>query len=218
MGILSRLRIAPGRYAVPIGQQVELDSAYYYRQAFGRLYGHHDEPLTEQIDVALVPEPDNPHDRNAIRVLIDGTHVGHLPREYAALWAAYLAQREAHRERAHARAELWYRWSRGYDAPEVFLRVHIDHSPFEEQERARQLAERERAASEREAARGLAREASEAQRARRADARAAQSADAAGRRAAGLCVDCGRPLIPTTGRGRPPTRCAECRAARSGSS
>jgi Protein of unknown function (DUF4011)/REase_MTES_1575/AAA domain/HIRAN domain len=40
---------------------------------------------------ALVPDPANPYDRNAIKVVIDGEHVGHIPRELAALIAAPLA-------------------------------------------------------------------------------------------------------------------------------
>lgn len=36
---------------------------------------------------ALVPDPSNPYDHNAIKVVIDGEHVGHIPRELAALIA-----------------------------------------------------------------------------------------------------------------------------------
>jgi len=32
----------------------------------------------------LVPEPSNPHDPNAVAVVIDGHHVGYIPRELAA--------------------------------------------------------------------------------------------------------------------------------------
>lgn len=34
-------------------------------------------------DAALIPEPDNPHDPNAIRVEIDGRKVGYVPRSKA---------------------------------------------------------------------------------------------------------------------------------------
>lgn len=34
-------------------------------------------------DAVLIPEPDNPHDRNAVRVEISGIHVGYLSRETA---------------------------------------------------------------------------------------------------------------------------------------
>jgi hypothetical protein len=36
-----------------------------------------------EITAALVPEPQNKHDRNAIQVQIDGRHVGYLSREDA---------------------------------------------------------------------------------------------------------------------------------------
>src|SRR5262245_47496349 len=50
--------------------------------------------LGQQIRCAVVavllPEPDNPHDPNAIAVLIEGRHVGYLPREIAAAYVAPL--------------------------------------------------------------------------------------------------------------------------------
>ena len=36
-----------------------------------------------RVDAVLMPEPDNPYDRNAIAVLVDGQKVGYLPRESA---------------------------------------------------------------------------------------------------------------------------------------
>lgn len=40
---------------------------------------------------SLVCDPANPYDRNAVKVVIDGLHVGHLPRELAALVAERIA-------------------------------------------------------------------------------------------------------------------------------
>ena len=42
-------------------------------------------------EAVLVPEPDNPHDANAVRVEIAGSLVGYLPRAEAAAYAAMLA-------------------------------------------------------------------------------------------------------------------------------
>ena len=36
------------------------------------------------LDCELVPEPDNPHDPNAIKVMLDGRHVGYVPAEECA--------------------------------------------------------------------------------------------------------------------------------------
>src|SRR6476469_1220661 len=39
----------------------------------------------------LVPEPDNPHDPNAVAVRIDGRPVGYLPRDEALRWQSVIA-------------------------------------------------------------------------------------------------------------------------------
>lgn len=40
--------------------------------------------------VRLVPEPTNPHDRNAVKVMIAGAHVGYIPSEKAKHYRAVL--------------------------------------------------------------------------------------------------------------------------------
>jgi very-short-patch-repair endonuclease len=54
---------------------------------------HHQEALTwlryyanDRLPAALYPEPDNPHDSNAVAVIIGGRRVGYLTRDYARLW------------------------------------------------------------------------------------------------------------------------------------
>jgi hypothetical protein len=37
-------------------------------------------------DLYLLPDPDNPHDRNAVRVMVGNLHVGFLPRDAANVW------------------------------------------------------------------------------------------------------------------------------------
>jgi len=44
----------------------------------------------------LVPEHDNPHDRNAVMVWICGGTAGHLSRAYAACWQPMLLRLSAH--------------------------------------------------------------------------------------------------------------------------
>ncbi len=41
------------------------------------------EPIRHQTHAVLVPDPHNSHDPNAIKVLVDGLHVGYLPRDAA---------------------------------------------------------------------------------------------------------------------------------------
>ncbi|MCB0893080.1 MAG: DUF2510 domain-containing protein [Propionibacteriaceae bacterium] len=41
-------------------------------------------------DALLIPEPGNPSDRNAIKVLVEGQHVGYIPRQDAGAYSAIL--------------------------------------------------------------------------------------------------------------------------------
>lgn len=42
----------------------------------------------------LIPEPSNPHDRNAVQVFLGPFHVGYLPRAVAPLWQPYIMDLE----------------------------------------------------------------------------------------------------------------------------
>lgn len=56
----------------------------HYQDALRRLSGvAGDEPVRHAVRAALVPEPTNPHDPNAVTVLVDGELVGYLSREDA---------------------------------------------------------------------------------------------------------------------------------------
>ncbi len=64
-----------GRY------RVEVVGESYYQEALEVICGGRTEDGADHNCIAtLVPEPDNPRDRNAIRVDIDGRTVGYLPR------------------------------------------------------------------------------------------------------------------------------------------
>ena len=71
---------------------IEGDGAYdldvvgesYYQDALVRIAGPHTEDGRRvKVAAVLYLEPDNPHDRNAIRVEINGATVGHIPRDLA---------------------------------------------------------------------------------------------------------------------------------------
>ena len=70
--------------------RIEVAGESFYRAGLERIAGAGDSsrPLTAH----LRPDPDNPYDRNAVRVEIEGEMVGHLPRELAALVAGTLAE------------------------------------------------------------------------------------------------------------------------------
>lgn len=38
-------------------------------------------PIFKTSKVELIPEPENKHDENAIKILIDGVHLGYVPRD-----------------------------------------------------------------------------------------------------------------------------------------
>ena len=79
---------------------------------------HYQEPLTEltnrkgdeeirvQTTATLVPEPDNPHDPNAIAVHIDGRLVGYLSRDENPRWQDVVKQLAEHDHRAAAEAMI----------------------------------------------------------------------------------------------------------------
>jgi hypothetical protein len=56
-------------------------------------------PSDRHVPAVLDPEPDNPHDANAVRVLIDGCMVGRLPREMALERHALMTELAATKQR-----------------------------------------------------------------------------------------------------------------------
>ena len=55
----------------------------HYQDALHEIAGESEGEVRLETTAALIPEPTNPHDPNAIRVEIDGKLVGYLPREKA---------------------------------------------------------------------------------------------------------------------------------------
>jgi hypothetical protein len=70
--------------------------------------------------VFLVPEPDNPHDRNAIQVIIDGKRIGYINRLQAATFRKWLSTRSV--------GAVLERVNGSRERPRVFtfVRVRID--------------------------------------------------------------------------------------------
>jgi len=77
----------------PAGDIIDVVSTATYQEALAAIAGG--EPGAVQ-DIEkwahLVPEPDNPWDRNAVAVYVDGRKVGYLPREHTAAYASLLTQ------------------------------------------------------------------------------------------------------------------------------
>ena len=113
-------RPRPAAPAVAV-QQLEGDGDFetdvvgesYYQDALAEIAG----PKTKagvdlDVKARLVPEPDNPHDANAVAVYIQGRKVGHLPRDMAAEWVASLTRRGDPRRIVEVDANITGGWRR----------------------------------------------------------------------------------------------------------
>lgn len=85
---------APGR-EVPVSfrEDLEVSGEAYYRDGIGKIFrglGRTEGGVTMQT-AYLVPEPNNKYDRNAVRVVILGEQVGHVPQEVSAAIARVCA-------------------------------------------------------------------------------------------------------------------------------
>jgi len=78
--------LRPGR-----GWTTEVHGESKYQPALAKAYRRHGGTGSDlKVSATLVPEPTNKHDPNAVRVEIDGSPVGYLPREKAAEYRAIL--------------------------------------------------------------------------------------------------------------------------------
>jgi hypothetical protein len=66
---------------LPGGNRVDVVGESFYRKAIREAIGLVGEG--EDIWASLVPDPANPYDPNAVKVVISGKHVGHLSRDVA---------------------------------------------------------------------------------------------------------------------------------------
>lgn len=85
---------APGReVAVSFREDLEVSGEAYYRDGIGKIFrslGRTEGGVTMQT-AYLVPEPNNKYDRNAVRVVVLGEQVGHVPQEASAAIARVCA-------------------------------------------------------------------------------------------------------------------------------
>ncbi len=100
-------------------RQGELEAA-----AGGRTEDGHDKDVV----ATLRPVDDNPHDRNAVEVRVDGHHVGFVPAELAAKWHGPLKRMGG----ATCRARIVGGWDRGGGNQGNFgLRLYLDPSSLD---------------------------------------------------------------------------------------
>ena len=204
-------------YVLPEAGYFEIAGVEHHKANLARRIPHtregEDPAVYDDVPVSLRRDPGNAYDSNAVEVLLDDRLIGYIPRDKASAWSAFLAQLEAAGYRARATVRIRAGWSAYW----VNLRADPDADYLmPEEEEARQAARlqadtdrharREAQASER-AARTTAREQA---RAEREQAKAIERE----RRENTPCRSCGNPVGPSTGPGRPPVYCADCRARR----
>ncbi len=84
-GMAERLTFLRGRRLVNVAGES------HYQEALRALTGNDgSEPVRQEVEAVLTPEPENRYDPNAVKILIAGRHVGYLPREDAAAYRPML--------------------------------------------------------------------------------------------------------------------------------
>jgi hypothetical protein len=86
--------------------EIEVVGESFYREALKQVATAEDGKIARDRIAALVPDPGNTYDRNAVKVTIDEEQVGHLPKEVAAVVAAQVAELTQAHELVTARAEI----------------------------------------------------------------------------------------------------------------
>ena len=209
---------APGGrrwFDYPSGGGVDVAGAHYRLEAWQRAFHFGPAGDTRLAQAELIREPTNRHDHNAVMVLVRGEHVGYLPAGVALLWSPYLARMESDGYRLRATVKVWGKMGKGYSTPMLGVpppSVLVGLGPLTPAEWEVVRADEKRKADE-HAAEIAARDAHRLERRDERAASTARKALEAERRAAGVCLDCGGPVVRQPGtRGRPPVRCATCRA------
>lgn len=104
--------------ALTIGEGMEYSLSVvgesFRQDALSRIVGGRTfDGVEHECDALLLPEPSNPRDRNAVRVEIEGEHVGYLSRADAAAMQPVLKRYERERRALTVPATIVGGWDRG---------------------------------------------------------------------------------------------------------
>lgn len=111
--IESNSKTAAQKVAAPYFWPVDEGHTYvagtsHYQGALKTIAGDHGNSRAEVFCIALlVPEPNNPHDDQAVRVDINGSQVGYLPREHAVSFRKRLARKQMELATTQCAARVW---------------------------------------------------------------------------------------------------------------
>lgn len=98
---------------LPLDEQVEVAGETYHVKGIKRVFAERGRPIgksgstLEDVEVTLVPEPWNPHDINAVAVVVGDHHVGYLPAELAVDYAGPLGRLAAEGFLATGEGRIW---------------------------------------------------------------------------------------------------------------
>lgn len=113
--ILRRVQagMAAARLSVPLDEQIEVVGEQFYAKEIRKLFRECGMPITaagctlDSEVCFLVPEPWNPHDPNAVAVMVRTFHVGHLPADLARRYHGHLIPYARRRELVTGNARIW---------------------------------------------------------------------------------------------------------------
>ena len=119
--ILRRVQseMKPADLDLPLDEQVEVVGEQYYPKEIRKLFRECGLPITsagntlEDEVCYLVPEPWNPHDSNAVAVMVRSYHVGHLPAALAKRYHPRLIAYAQQRQLVPGVARVWSRLESG---------------------------------------------------------------------------------------------------------
>jgi hypothetical protein len=113
--ILRRVQagMSAARLSVPLDEQIEIVGEQFYPKEIRKLFRECGMPITaagctlESQVCFLVPEPWNPHDPNAVAVMVRTFHVGHLPAALARRYHGRLTSYAQRRQLVTGNARIW---------------------------------------------------------------------------------------------------------------
>jgi HIRAN domain len=113
--ILRRVQagMSAARLSVPLDKQIEIVGEQFYPKEIRKLFRECGMPITpagctlESEVCFLVPEPWNPHDPNAVAVMVRTFHVGHLPAALAKRYHGRLTSYAQRRQLVTGNARIW---------------------------------------------------------------------------------------------------------------
>jgi len=101
----------------------------HYQQALKSIAGDHGNTRAEVYCVAqIVPDPDNPHDDQAVRIDIEGNTVGHLPRDDARSYRKRMTRKQLGTSPTQCVAKVWGGFDRNNAPSEYGVDIYI--KPF----------------------------------------------------------------------------------------